>query len=183
MFVLVVFDCEILDCFFWLFDLFDCSGWLFFCWTVVILWERRKIKVWRCIAMLPLLNPMSKLVQPVTGGDLLIWAGIACYENVFVFWTTFCERNKPESYDEPRRILFFIEEESSDLFFVLLRGFRGTNGRCVIAGAQRLLIKIKTNIETRRGKSPTGLNCVVKQKFLIRTCLRASVVVLWCIYS
>ena len=41
--------------------------WLFrlvvFCWTVVILWERRKIMDWRCIAMLPLLNPMLKWVH------------------------------------------------------------------------------------------------------------------------
>lgn len=46
--------------------------WLFrlvvFCWTVVILWKRRKIKVWRCIAMLPLLNPMSKWVRSDSSG-------------------------------------------------------------------------------------------------------------------
>ena len=41
--------------------------WLFrlvvFYWTVVILWERRRIKVWRCIATLLLLNSMSKWVR------------------------------------------------------------------------------------------------------------------------
>lgn len=46
----------------------DCLMWLIvpvgcFYWTVVILWEIRKIKVWRCIAMLLLLNPMSKWVR------------------------------------------------------------------------------------------------------------------------
>ena len=40
-------------CFFWLFDLIDCSGWLFF-WLILRLIDevwcgRRKIKVWRCI--------------------------------------------------------------------------------------------------------------------------------------
>lgn len=50
----------------WLRGLFFLIVWcnyvLVFCWTVVIFWERRKIKVWRGIAMLPLLNPMSKWV-------------------------------------------------------------------------------------------------------------------------
>ena len=46
--------------------------WLFrlvvFCWTSVILWERRKIKVWRCIATLLLLNPVSKRVRADSNG-------------------------------------------------------------------------------------------------------------------
>lgn len=47
---------------FGLFFLIVWCDWLFrlvvFYWTVVILWERRKIMVGRCIATLPLLNPM-----------------------------------------------------------------------------------------------------------------------------
>ena len=88
-------------------------GWLIwllisavFYWTVVILWERRKIKVWRCIAMLPLLNPMSKWVRSDSSGwsfDLDVYCLL---RNAFLFWTMFCERNKPESFDEPWRILF-----------------------------------------------------------------------------
>ena len=61
--------------------------WLFrlvvFCWTVVILWERRKIKVWRCVAMLPLLNSMSKWVRFDSSG----WSfdlGVYC-----LLWTRF----------------------------------------------------------------------------------------------
>ena len=46
--------------------------WLFrlvvFCWTVVILWVRRKIIVWRCIARLPLLNPVLKWVCSDSNG-------------------------------------------------------------------------------------------------------------------
>lgn len=57
---------------FGLFYLIVWFDWLFrlvvFYWTVVILWERRKIKVWRCIAMLPLLNPMSKRVRSDSNG-------------------------------------------------------------------------------------------------------------------
>ena len=51
----------------------DClCDWLFrlvvFCWTVVILWERGKIMGGRCIAMLPLLNPVSKRVRSDSNG-------------------------------------------------------------------------------------------------------------------
>ena len=76
------------DCFFWLFDLIDCSGWLFFCWTIVILWERRKIKVWRCIAMLPLLNPMSKWVWSDLCGCFSFDFGGYC-----LLWKRFCVLN------------------------------------------------------------------------------------------
>ena len=65
------FECFLLrgcgDCFF-LIVWFD---WLFrlvvFYWTVVILWGRREIMVGRCIAMLPLLNPVSKRVRADSG--------------------------------------------------------------------------------------------------------------------
>lgn len=57
-----VFDWEILDCFFWLFVL------VVFCWTVAIWRGRRKIKVWRCIATLLLLNPVSKWVRSDSNG-------------------------------------------------------------------------------------------------------------------
>ena len=69
-----VFDWEILDCFFWLFVL------VVFCWTVAIWRGRRKIKVWRCIATLLLLNPVSKWVRSDPcgwtfdfGGYCLLW--------------------------------------------------------------------------------------------------------------
>lgn len=55
----------------------DCLFWLF-CWTVVILWERRKIMVGRCIATLLLLNLTSKWMQPVTDGCLSFDVGVYC---------------------------------------------------------------------------------------------------------
>ena len=58
-----------------------------FCWTVVILWERRKIMVGRCIAMLPLLNPVSKWVRSDSNG----WSfnlGVYC-----LLWKRFCILN------------------------------------------------------------------------------------------
>lgn len=80
-------DCrDSLSCLFWrfvfwlfliewlrgLFFLIVWFDWLFrlvvFYWTVVILWERRKIKVWRCVAMLPLLNTVSKWVRSDSSG-------------------------------------------------------------------------------------------------------------------
>lgn len=61
-------------------DSFSCLLCFVFCWTVVILWERRKIKVWRCIATLLLLNPVSKWVRSDPcgwtfdfGGYCLLW--------------------------------------------------------------------------------------------------------------
>lgn len=48
-------------------DWSDCLFWLF-CWTVVILWERRKIMVGRCIATLLLLNLMLKWVRSDSNG-------------------------------------------------------------------------------------------------------------------
>lgn len=45
-----------------------CNFVLVFYWTAVILWERRKIKVGRRIAMLPLLNPVSKRVRSGSSG-------------------------------------------------------------------------------------------------------------------
>ena len=57
---------------FGLFFLIVWFDWLFrlvvFYWTVVILCERRKIKVWRCIATLLLLNPVSKRVRADSNG-------------------------------------------------------------------------------------------------------------------
>ena len=65
--------------------------WLFrlvvFYWTVVILCERRKIKVWRCIATLLLLNPVSKWVRSDSNG----WSfnlGVYC-----LLWKRFCVLN------------------------------------------------------------------------------------------
>ena len=83
---------------FGLFFLIVWFDWLFrlvvFYWTVVILCGRRKIMVGRCIAMLPLLNSMSKWVRADSNGWFLIWTCIVCCENAFVFWTSLCERHK-----------------------------------------------------------------------------------------
>ena len=74
-----------------LFFLIVWFDWLFrlvvFCWVVVILWERRKIMVGRCIAMLPLLNPVSKWVRSDSNG----WSfdlGVYC-----LLWKRFCVLN------------------------------------------------------------------------------------------
>lgn len=72
----VCFDGLFFGCFwlrnFGLFFLIVWFDWLFrlvvFCWTVVILLERRKIMVGRCIASLLLLNPMSKWVRSGSSG-------------------------------------------------------------------------------------------------------------------
>ena len=76
---------------FGLFFLIVWFDWLFrlvvFYWTVVILCERRKIKVWRCIATLLLLNPMSKWVRSDSNG----WSfnlGVYC-----LLWKRFCVLN------------------------------------------------------------------------------------------
>ena len=74
------------DCFFWLFDLIDCSGWLFF---VEWMWfcEKEKDYGRTCIAMLPLLNPVSKWVRSDSNG----WSfnlGVYC-----LLWKRFCVLN------------------------------------------------------------------------------------------
>lgn len=64
-----------------------CNFVLVFYWTVVILWERRKIMVGRCIAMLPLLNLMSKWVRSDSNGwsfDLDVYC---------LLWKRFCVLN------------------------------------------------------------------------------------------
>ena len=73
-------------CFFWLFDLIDCSGWLFF---VEWMWfcEKEKDYGRTCIAMLPLLNPVSKWVRSDSNG----WSfnlGVYC-----LLWKRFCVLN------------------------------------------------------------------------------------------
>ena len=77
---------------FGLFCLIVWFEWLFrlvvFYWTVVILCERRKIKVWRCIAMLPLLNPMSKWVWSDLCGCFSFDFGGYC-----LLWKRFCILN------------------------------------------------------------------------------------------
>lgn len=77
--------------FFGLFFLIVWFDWLFrlvvFYWTVVILCERRKIKVWRCIATLLLLNPVSKWVRSDSNGwsfDLDVYC---------LLWKRFCVLN------------------------------------------------------------------------------------------
>lgn len=76
-----VFDWEILDCLLWLFL------WLILRLIDEVWWARRKIKVWRCIAMLPLLNPVSKWVRSDSNG----WSfnlGVYC-----LLWKRFCVLN------------------------------------------------------------------------------------------
>ena len=76
-----VFDWEILDCLLWLFL------WLILRLIDEVWWVRRKIKVWRCIAMLPLLNPVSKWVRSDSNG----WSfnlGVYC-----LLWKRFCVLN------------------------------------------------------------------------------------------
>ena len=78
--------------FFGLFFLIVWFDWLFrlvvFYWTVVILCERRKIKVWRCIATLLLLNPMSKWVWSDLCGCFSFDFGGYC-----LLWKRFCVLN------------------------------------------------------------------------------------------
>ena len=97
--------------------------WLFrlvvFYWTVVILWEIRKIKVWRCIARLLLLTLRKNECALIQTVDLLIWACIVCCENAFVFWTSFCERYKSNRLTNRNGYYSCIEEESSGLFSIV----------------------------------------------------------------
>ena len=75
-----------------LFFLIVWFDWLFrlvvFCWVVVISCERRKIKVWRCIATLLLLNPMSKWVWSDLCGCFSFDFGGYC-----LLWKRFCVLN------------------------------------------------------------------------------------------
>ena len=120
LFVMFCFERVLIERLCGLFFLIVWFDWLFrlvvFYWTVVILWERRKIKVWRCIAMLPLLNPMSKRVRSDSNG----WSfdlGVYC-----LLWKRFLVPNvvlraaQVKSSGEPRRIIFLRWRKSSDLF-------------------------------------------------------------------
>ena len=71
----------------------DCSDWLFF---IERLWfceeEEKYGRTVHCnAAVVNLCQKECGLIQTV---DLLIWACIVCCENVFLFWTSFCERHK-----------------------------------------------------------------------------------------
>lgn len=87
---LVVFDWEILDCLLWL-----------FLWLIVPVgcfllngcdFVRKKKNYGRTVhcnaAVVNLCQKECALIQTV---DLLIWTCIVCCENVFLFWTSFCE--------------------------------------------------------------------------------------------
>ena len=77
-----VFDWEILDCLLWLFL------WLILRLIDEVWWARRKIKVWRCIATLLLLNPMSKWVWSDLCGFFSFDFGGYC-----LLWKRFCILN------------------------------------------------------------------------------------------
>lgn len=112
-FVLSVFLIE------WLYELFVgvvlCDFVLVFCWTVVILWERRKIMVGRCIATLLLSSLTLKWVR----SDPCGWSfdlGVYC-----LLWKRFCVPNVALRMTQPRIVWrtatdTFLRRTSSDLF-------------------------------------------------------------------
>lgn len=124
-FVLSVFLIE------WLYGLFvvivcrGCFMWFCFgfCWTVVILWERRKFMVGRCIATLLLSSITSKWVR----SDPCGWSfdlGVYC-----LLWKRFCVPNVALRMTQARIVWrtatdTFLRRTSSDLFsFVFIVWF------------------------------------------------------------
>ena len=80
--------------FFWLFDLIDCSGWLFF---VEWLWfcEKEKVMVGRCIFIVAVVKPYVKM-SAVWFKRLIFWFGrvlfvvktLLCFERRFASGTS-----------------------------------------------------------------------------------------------
>ena len=106
---------------FWLrdFGLFFLIVWCNFVlviyWTVV-LYEKEE-KLWSDGALLvSVVKPyvkMSALWFKIQAVDLLIWACIVCCENVFLFWTSFCERRKLNRFSNSDGYCSCVEENAA----------------------------------------------------------------------
>ena len=84
---------------------------------------------------------------------LLIWACIVCCENVFSFWTSFCERHKLNRLpNSDGTVLALKKTQRVVLSCFNCVGFMSANGCGVIVGAQMIFDCKKITIETRRGK-------------------------------